>query len=495
MKTELHTTLLILLSIFLIPSMVKAKTEIKENYSSTSTFYPSTNCMSETVFGEPTIYFTLVDADTDTDISVMREGDIIDINTFANRNLNIRAEVLAGFSTNFTLTGPVNRTWTEHVPPYALFGDISGDYNGVKLPAGDYHLVANAYGVDDHINFSVGEDLYAITSFNLIRADDNLNFTDQPEYYINDGGVWDKNSYPFVVGVNPVEISINALTTSYAIGSVHLELSGPISYSRVENVAPFTLFGDSGGDYYGQILPEGNYTLHATPYTKANKQGEKGLALSIRFTIVDFANIWLDDGFMVNAETNVLFLYMNPYSFTTIDKKENPTDDVNIAVFQGSSSETVGSVHLILEGPVTLTKTENLEPFAIFGDIDSDYFGQSLPAGSYKLHATPYTGPNRTGKLGRTSIYNFEIIDTSSLSSSKTTLYPNPASSTTTLKTKDALTIYSGEVLDLSGTIVMKLPKNWTSNQPIDVSGLKKGLYIVQMNTGNEQITKKLIVQ
>ncbi len=258
MKTRLHFKILILLSIVLLPSIMKANTEKTDSALSTN---PTKNCIDEVTFSAPLIGFTLVDADTNTDLFKMKEGGVIDIETFGNRKLNIRVDLIdfefpvgIELSYDFVLTGPINRTWTENFAPYALFGDIKGDYNGKKLPAGDYHLMANDFRLEIYgeINFSVGADPNTLTSFNLIAAESDLNFDDRKEYYINDGQVFDQNSWPFSV-VNPVEISINANTNSYATGSVHFELSGPVSYSRVENVAPFTLFGDFEGDFYGQI--------------------------------------------------------------------------------------------------------------------------------------------------------------------------------------------------------------------------------------------------
>ena len=413
MKTRLHFKILILLSIVLLPSIMKANTEKTDSALSTN---PTKNCIDEVTFSAPLIGFTLVDADTNTDLFKMKEGGVIDIETFGNRKLNIRVDLIdfefpvgIELSYDFVLTGPINRTWTENFAPYALFGDIKGDYNGKKLPAGDYHLMANDFRLEIYgeINFSVGADPNTLTSFNLIAAESDLNFDDRKEYYINDGQVFDQNSWPFSV-VNPVEISINANTNSYATGSVHFELSGPVSYTRVENVAPFTLFGDFEGDYYGQILPVGIYTLVATPY----REGEKGIPLTIQFSIADIADLSFDSAYLVNAKSNLSFYSIVTYEITTIDKKNHATDDVNIALFPGFGGP-IGSAYLSLEGPISHSQTENFEPYAIFGDIGGDYSGRPLPVGTYKLTATPYTGPNRTGKSGHISYYNFEIIDTS----------------------------------------------------------------------------------
>ena len=65
------------------------------------------------------------------------------------------------------------------------------------------------------------------------------------------------------------------------VGSVKLALAGARSASRTENLAPYALFGDRGG----QAFPPGSYTLTATPYAEANLGGAPGPALSMTFTV------------------------------------------------------------------------------------------------------------------------------------------------------------------------------------------------------------------
>ena len=65
------------------------------------------------------------------------------------------------------------------------------------------------------------------------------------------------------------------------VGSVKMALSGRQSASRTENLAPYALFGDRGG----QAFPPGSYTLTATPYAEANLGGAPGPALSMTFTV------------------------------------------------------------------------------------------------------------------------------------------------------------------------------------------------------------------
>jgi hypothetical protein len=70
-----------------------------------------------------------------------------------------------------------------------------------------------------------------------------------------------------------------------AVGSVKLTLKGPVSSSRLENKAPFALFGDVDGDYLGMILSSGNYTVTAQAFSLENMGGVKGPIKSVSFSI------------------------------------------------------------------------------------------------------------------------------------------------------------------------------------------------------------------
>ena len=52
-----------------------------------------------------------------------------------------------------------------------------------------------------------------------------------------------------------------------------MKLAGPKNVSRVENVAPYALYGDAGRRLHGEPLPAGQYTLTATAYTGKKAQG------------------------------------------------------------------------------------------------------------------------------------------------------------------------------------------------------------------------------
>ena len=102
--------------------------------------------------GSTTTSFTLVNASTDKDIKTLTEGTIIHLSD--GKYLNIRANSSAGVV--FQLSGAQTVSHTETGAPYALFGDVSGNYNSWTPVPGSYKLVATpSTGAAFTVNFQV----------------------------------------------------------------------------------------------------------------------------------------------------------------------------------------------------------------------------------------------------------------------------------------------------------------------------------------------------
>ncbi len=85
-----------------------------------------------------------MDANTNLPIRILNNGDVIDVNAVGNA-LNIRAEAPGVGSVQFTLSGAESNSRTETAPPYALFGDVAGNYNDWNPSLGNYTLSAQAF--------------------------------------------------------------------------------------------------------------------------------------------------------------------------------------------------------------------------------------------------------------------------------------------------------------------------------------------------------------
>lgn len=115
-----------------------------------------------------------------------------------------------------------------------------------------------------------------VISLNLIDADqDSLVQTLLDQDVIN------------LESIQATSFSIQAITNPATVGSVVMSLSGPNSHNQTESISPYALFGDMTGDFIGEGLPVGQYTLTATPYTEAGGNGTAGTPLSLSFEIID----------------------------------------------------------------------------------------------------------------------------------------------------------------------------------------------------------------
>lgn len=101
--------------------------------------------------------FTLIDADTDTAIAAfdpIPDGVEIPIADLPTDNLSIRANAVDGTNqmvsqVKMKLEGSLSVNRTESVAPYAMFGDIGGNYNGrtdLAVDGNSYTVSATAYG-------------------------------------------------------------------------------------------------------------------------------------------------------------------------------------------------------------------------------------------------------------------------------------------------------------------------------------------------------------
>ena len=102
------------------------------------------------------------------DLLQITDGEVISNEIANGKLLNIRADVRTPNvrSIGFSLSGPLNRVTTENRAPYALFGDVNGDYAGVTLLEGNYTLTGALYSGDNQTGtliktisttFSVGD--------------------------------------------------------------------------------------------------------------------------------------------------------------------------------------------------------------------------------------------------------------------------------------------------------------------------------------------------
>jgi len=91
------------------------------------------------------------------------------------------------------------------------------------------------------------------------------------------------------LAVDPTSLNIRADVTG-SPGSIRFVLSGEETDSQNENIAPYALKGDSGGDYNSWTPAIGSYNLAVEVYSGSNAGGTLLDSISITFSVVDVAD-------------------------------------------------------------------------------------------------------------------------------------------------------------------------------------------------------------
>ncbi|NEQ99108.1 MAG: DNRLRE domain-containing protein, partial [Cyanothece sp. SIO2G6] len=229
----------------------------------------------------------LYDADTDTLITLLEEGDIIPENLIADRNVTIvglvnDGSLLADQVESMQLdlnNGDVIQT--ENVEPYALFGDRKGDFRGGTLPIGDNTITFDLYSK----NKLGGDRLGTVTRNFSITPDANEPGSDDLAV-----GLYDADTNTLITLLEEGDVISESLIAGRNVTIVALVNDGSLLASEVEsmqfnfnngdviqteNVEPYALFGDRKGDFRGGTLPIGDNTITFDLYSKNKLGGDR----------------------------------------------------------------------------------------------------------------------------------------------------------------------------------------------------------------------------
>ena len=205
------------------------------------------------------------------------------------------------------------------------------------------------------------------------------------------------------------------VTDEEKTGSVHFELSGPITINRWENNAEYTLESDSL-DLQQQQLPVGNYSLTVTPYELPDMEGRKGTAKTVTFTVMDSKTIGpavppiaAAELVAIDEATGIFNTIRRITDGSTINSDDLKFGLVNIIAISQNSSKT-GSVLFDLDGPVKISHSENETAFTLADKAEHfKSFENDLPEGEYTLIITPFSEADAQGEAGVPLMLNFSI--------------------------------------------------------------------------------------
>ena len=411
--------------------------------------------------------FTLVNANTDTDIFTLSEGLTIDAATVQGIPLNIRANTNPAIvgSVFLSLTGPVGNSRTESAAPYALFGDTGGNYTGNLLSDGNYTMNATAYSGSGLSGTNLGS---LTVQFSISNQGGNI-----PPTAVASGNA--DAVAPFLVnfssaGSNDPDGSIVSFSWDFGDGNSSSLANPSHTYAAGGNYTVSLMVTDNAGAPASTSIQVQSIdpTVNQPPTAVAGGTPTSGLApLGVNFTSAgsqdpdgSIASYSWDfgDGVGTAIQPNPSYTYNSPgnytamltvtdnngdpgsdtviinvqdpttngvASFTLVDADfdtdlfnltegmqidVNDIQDTGLNIRANTNPAIVGSVFLSLTGPVGNSRTESVAPYALFGDVSGNYNALQLPLGNYTISATAYSGGNLSGTNLGSLTFQFSII-------------------------------------------------------------------------------------
>lgn len=138
-----------------------------------------------------------------------------------------------------------------------------------------------------------------------LNATDNTGYTSYDEVAIEFSGIsvsslalanFDNGGVRTIIGTGD-EYTLDLATYSYPYWNAYANTEGNVgsvkftygSTVRIENDAPFTLFGDNNGELNIGTFSPGTYTINAIPYSGINGTGTAGLPTTLHLTVINSA--------------------------------------------------------------------------------------------------------------------------------------------------------------------------------------------------------------
>ena len=324
------------------------------------------------------VSFTLFDADKDEPIpgfDPIPDGAFLNLEQLPT-SLNICANTLGPVeSVQFSLNRNQYFRY-EHYSPYTLFGDVEGDFAGRRISIGNYTLSASPYS-KGKTREPIGQ--RSEISFTVLRADTTVGIT---QFVLVDAG---RNTDLFPLE-NEVMLDLDALPEQLnvraevfgQVKSVEFEIQ-PTGHERIEQVSPFTLFGDLEEDYLSGMFGADSIRITATAYQMQKARGMGSIPKSIDLVIDNSTVITKQSGHDTDALSRLNYAII-PADFVLDAAYPNPFSETTTIRFGLPEASFVKLIVYNALGQVVTTLTSaQLEP----GMHEMPFSAGALPSGTY----------------------------------------------------------------------------------------------------------------
>ncbi|MEM9077708.1 MAG: choice-of-anchor D domain-containing protein [Bacteroidota bacterium] len=432
------------------------------------------------------VTFALIDTDTNTIVSLIEDGQVLDLGTFSTTNFSIEALVGENSvgSIVFDFNG-VNNFRTENLVPYALGSNSGEDFIPIDIPLGINNLTANGFSQSNGngdlvatgaISFEVIRTLSPI-SFNLIDTDTNTSVL-----VIEDGDVIDFGQF------QTSNFSIEAVVDDIEVGSIVFDFNGEAGF-RTESFVPYALGSDNNGNFFPVNIPLGINNLVANGFSQSNGNGDLVATGSISFEVIQ--NLNPISFSLIDADTNTPIVVIEDGDVIDIGQFQTTNFSIE-AIAEGIE---VGSIVFDFNGEAGF-RTESFVPYALGSDNGGDFIPVNIPLGTNNLVASGFSQSNGQGTLLATGEISFDIQNTQS---SEIRVFPNATSDIVNVGSKvNSGKRFTGTIFNMFGQLVRSnliFDFKSSNTQSFSIAGLSQGIYVLELRDekGNIVSQKKII--
>ncbi|NJN20104.1 MAG: cadherin-like domain-containing protein [Leptolyngbya sp. RL_3_1] len=276
------------------------------------------------------------------------------------------------------------KTQTENATPYALFGDNRGNFRGGSIPLGANTITFNIFSGTGGNGTLLG----TVTR--------NFTIADIPPVNLAPNAVGDAfttvadQTFTGNVALNDSDPNGDALT--FALGSAASNGTVVLGANGIFEYIPN--LGFTGTDSFSYTASDGLLTDIATVDLLVNPQGLSPLQIGL-----------------YDASSDQLIQFIQ--SGDTIDTAGLSAQNLTLAAVLADGSPLAGqvqSIELDLNNGQA-TRTENVSPYALFGDTNGNFFtGSGLPQGANQIEFELYSQKGGNGLLLETVVVDFTLV-------------------------------------------------------------------------------------